>query len=517
MSKEDESLHKKLWRWETVSLAILVLGMASLGLIVGINYVWEEEIQDFVVVDAATDLRNDLTSFHLWFEEYINGDDTIDPEKNRELFVGAKKLARALLIGGKTQSGFVLRPLDTPQLREKAEALNTLLDSLEDRGVVRLREKSLSRSGSPNDQAFDKIFGEIISLATEIEDSMEKDIVRSMQQFQRLYLVILVVWAVIISGTTVGVGALSQRRRRSVHALRESQEMFQSLVNSTEDSIYLVDAECNYLFVNKRHLKRLGMADNSLNGRNYADFHTPEEMAVFRKRVDRVISTRESAQYEHQSLRDSRYFIQTFSPVMDTDGRISAVTVVSKNISERRQMEDDLRALSLTDELTGLYNRRGFFTLAAQQLKIATRMNKKLCLVLADLDDLKVINDTFGHHEGDSALVETANILRESFRESDIIARIGGDEFVVMPIEMTDDRAAMILLRLNQGFEKGNEKNRLRYRISISTGITMFDPAMPASIEEMLKQADDAMYEQKKLKKLCQGQTRNGLPQDEPS
>jgi len=490
-----------------MTLTILALGVLSLGLVVTIDFVWEHQIQDFIIVDAATDLRKDLTTFHLWFEEYLNGDTTVDIEKNRELFIESKKLARALIMGGTVQTGFVLRPVENTKIRLLADEIVTLLDRLEDSAVERLRRKSSSGSGSAADQDFDRIFDETIAKTGALEEMVEKDILVTMTQIKRLYRIILTAWVIIVAGAVIGVGLLVRKRRLSDYELRSSEEKFRSLVDSTEDSIYLVDADCNYLFVNKKHMLRLGISGDSFLGRNYADFHKPEEKAEFTKRVERVISTGDSAQYEHQSLRDGRHFLQTFSPVSGSDGRIKAVTVVSKNISDRKQMEDELRALSLRDELTGLYNRRGFFTLAEQQLRIANRMKKKLYLLLADLDDLKIINDTFGHQEGDAALVESALVLKDIFRESDIIARIGGDEFVVLPIEMTEDRSEAILNRLNQGLEKNNEKNQLRYRISISTGIAMYDPGGPCSIELMLSQADARMYEQKRLRKSAAGES----------
>lgn len=104
---------------------------------------------------------------------------------------------------------------------------------------------------------------------------------------------------------------------------------------------------------------------------------------------------------------------------------------------EHARMHERLHTISLHDDLTGLYNRRGFFTLAEHLLKLAKRQQEGLFMLYADLDDLKKINDTLGHQKGDWALIDTANLLKETFRESDIIARIGGDEFVVMPIETT--------------------------------------------------------------------------------
>ena len=104
------------------------------------------------------------------------------------------------------------------------------------------------------------------------------------------------------------------------------------------------------------------------------------------------------------------------------------IRCIFHDITEQKRMEEELRSLSLHDELTGLYNRRGFITLAEQQCKIADRMKREMMMIYIDLVKMKYINDTFSHQEGDRALIDTANILRNTFRPADIIARIGGDE-----------------------------------------------------------------------------------------
>ena len=176
------------------------------------------------------------------------------------------------------------------------------------------------------------------------------------------------------------------------------------------------------------------------------------------------------------------------------------MTVVSKRITELKKMEEELRTLSLTDALTGLYNRRGFMTLAEQHLKIANRLKSRIFMLYADLDNLKHINDTFGHQEGDTALKETAQILRETFREADIVSRIGGDEFVVMPIGSSERGTESVNSRLQNNLDISNNKKN-KYTLSLSIGITHYDPEHPVTLEELLFQGDKLMYEQKIRKK----------------
>ena len=172
-----------------------------------------------------------------------------------------------------------------------------------------------------------------------------------------------------------------------------------------------------------------------------------------------------------------------------------------KNIEERDHAEEMLRLLSLTDELTGLYNRRGFSTLSEQQFKIANRDRKPLLLVSADLDGLKDINDTFGHAEGDLALVETAAILRECVRKSDIVARIGGDEFVLLLTGGDEGFDTQKLIdRLEKLMEKHNRKRNREWKIQISIGFARRSPDSGQSLDDLIVRADRMMYEQKKKK-----------------
>jgi len=170
------------------------------------------------------------------------------------------------------------------------------------------------------------------------------------------------------------------------------------------------------------------------------------------------------------------------------------------DITERKRTEEALRMLSLADELTGLYNRRGLFTFADQRLKIANRMKKKILLLFADLDDLKWINDNFGHHEGDIALIEVADILKKTFRESDFIARVGGDEFVVLAGETEEANAELLTARLLESLRAYNAKKKHGYNLSISIGISKYDPEIPCSIKELIDKADRMMYKKKKEK-----------------
>lgn len=165
------------------------------------------------------------------------------------------------------------------------------------------------------------------------------------------------------------------------------------------------------------------------------------------------------------------------------------------------QLQEKLRVLSITDDLTGLPNRRGFFVLAEQQLKTAIRGKRDLALLFIDMDNFKTINDTWGHQEGDRALVSMGAIFQQSFRASDIIARMSGDEFAILLVDSPRRNIDVILERLMQNIERFNENNKTGFCISISIGMAVHDPDQQRSIDEMLRDADQLMYDHKLKKK----------------
>jgi diguanylate cyclase (GGDEF)-like protein len=167
-------------------------------------------------------------------------------------------------------------------------------------------------------------------------------------------------------------------------------------------------------------------------------------------------------------------------------------------------LDRELRLLALTDELTCLYNRRGFFAAAAHQLKLASRNTQNLLLLYCDLDNLKMINDSFGHQEGDLALIRTADALENAFRHSDILARLGGDEFVVLASETSGQTQEILLRRLEKCLKKSGASES-RYELSVSVGVARFDPKRAISLGELIAQADKAMYEKKRTHQKSRG------------
>jgi len=165
-----------------------------------------------------------------------------------------------------------------------------------------------------------------------------------------------------------------------------------------------------------------------------------------------------------------------------------------------RRREEQLRMLSLTDDLTGLYNRRGLFALGEHMMRTARRHKTGLGVLFLDLDGLTVINDRYGHRSGDDALRETAELLRKSIRESDVVARAGGDEFVVVA-EDDGTTAPDLAARMHRRIAAANVSGERQFPLQASTGVVYWRHSENATLHQLIERADARMYEDKRARK----------------
>ncbi len=216
--------------------------------------------------------------------------------------------------------------------------------------------------------------------------------------------------------------------------------------------------------------------------------------------MERLLASGRLGTVEGEMQAFGGVYLVSCTPVLDPQGRVTEIIHIATDISERKRAEEEIREMSFRDEMTELYNRRGFVTLAEQQLKAANRAGRPMRLTFVDCDGLKRINDTLGHETGNQALVETADILRQTFRETDIIARMGGDEFAVLAIETADLGPEAFSERLQQNIARLNSAASRSYRLSLSWGTALYDPQSPVSLDQLMSAADGLMYAQKRAK-----------------
>jgi diguanylate cyclase (GGDEF)-like protein len=172
-------------------------------------------------------------------------------------------------------------------------------------------------------------------------------------------------------------------------------------------------------------------------------------------------------------------------------------------------LQKELRRMATVDELTGLLNRRGFLAVAEHQLRLAARVGEPVALLFMDLDNLKTVNDSLGHAAGDRMLRETADIMAATFRDSDLIGRVGGDEFCVLLATSEDPGAKIALGRLREVTARRNVEPTQPYQLAFSVGITEFDPGNPSAVQELMEAADSLMYAEKRAKHAARDGTKD--------
>ena len=288
-------------------------------------------------------------------------------------------------------------------------------------------------------------------------------------------------------------------RRQTEEALLASEERYRLIFEKATDMIAFHDLSTfAHIYVNPATLATLDCSEADLLRTTAGELVHPEDRGdAFAKFRKAVAAGRGTAEFRVRKSDGTYIWVEATGRITPDEKGHPVALVISRDVTERIMRREKLRALTLEDPLTGVNNRRGFFHLADQQLKFANRTGSTLLLFFADVDDMKWINDHQGHKQGDLALIEAANVLREAFRDSDIIGRVGGDEFAVLALQAAGATAEDILARLEEGLTARNEQAGRQYQLTLSVGIAVYRPSAPVSLDELMAQADARMYEQK--------------------
>ncbi len=338
--------------------------------------------------------------------------------------------------------------------------------------------------------------------------------------------------------------------------LHTNEDLVRAFLEHVPASVYFKDRESRFVRISRSQAEKFGLADPDLAiGKTdfdmFSDEHAKQafddEQEIIRSGVP-ILNKEEKETWPDGT---ETWVLTTKLPWIDATGRVLGTMGISQDMTQRRraeqelqnykehlellvaqrtaelvrvnlQLERDIAArkiaeqalaekaaelarsnqilenISLTDDLTGLYNRKGFLALAAHRVKLANRNREPFSIAFIDLDDLKEINDSFGHLEGDRALRDTASLLRECFRESDILARLGGDEFAIFVAEADEGQIAR---RIEERLSERERNSPPRgYPLSLSMGIVVSDNSQEEEVETLLKRADGLMYQHKKGK-----------------
>lgn len=318
-------------------------------------------------------------------------------------------------------------------------------------------------------------------------------------------LIVTVAATALVTGTCVWLllhGRLTRERVRAdglAHAERE-RERYGRMLENLADGFLTFDADGRLAYANRQAERMLGdvTAHVLRSERRDGPVHRQLRVTIHH--------------YDHGENAAGRILLDRWVEAHAYPSE-DGLSVYLHDNTERRRREERIRQSSMIDDLTGLYNRRGFFTLAEQHLKLAERTGRNVLLMFADLDDFKEINDRFGHHEGDRALAEASRVIRSVFRDSDIISRIGGDEFAILALETSEVSGDILSRRLRDALAARNQRSRRGYDVSLSLGIARFDPRNPATIADLLARADSLMYEHKRQKEGTRDREASAAPE----
>jgi diguanylate cyclase (GGDEF)-like protein/PAS domain S-box-containing protein len=282
-------------------------------------------------------------------------------------------------------------------------------------------------------------------------------------------------------------------RKKAEENLRYEKNKLISILNSMEDGVYIVNQQYDIEYMNPAFKKvyRYGEGRKCYESLFYREAVCPW------CRMKEVLEGR-NVRWEWYCQNNLKSYDRSATPLLNPDGSISKLEIFH-DITILKQTEERLQSAAVTDELTGLFNRRGFFTLFEQHRMLADRNKRKMYLTYLDLDGLKAINDVLGHKAGDQALLDAAGILRKVFRKSDVLARIGGDEFAVLLSEPSDaDVDNVIVKHIRDKLKIYNKQVSHAYELLFSIGVTHYDPEDPRSIDELMTRADKLMYADKR-------------------
>jgi len=299
-------------------------------------------------------------------------------------------------------------------------------------------------------------------------------------------------------------------QKKTEMLLKESEERYRILTEKSLVGVYMVQDKI-FRYVNRAFANIHGYEPVEMIGKlGPMDFIVPGD----REKTEESVRMRERGETDGILLEvgitrkdGAARNVEVYGSRAIYNGRAAELGTLL-DVTEKKQMEEQLQTMSMKDELTKLYNRRGFFIVSEQQIRIANRTKNEVLCFFIDLDGMKWINDTLGHKEGDDALIMTANILRETFREADIIGRIGGDEFAVLAVGTSKAGADLLVKRLRKHIERYNKTYNRPYKLSLSTGVACYDPEHPQSIDDLMSEADTLMYKEKKEKYLRLGIAR---------
>jgi PAS domain S-box-containing protein len=393
-------------RWYWMPVFVLLLGMLSIGLLLWVDQISETQWRDSELSDALADLQNKTSLSHLWLEEVISGDEAVDIQKVKDDIDHAMSLAEAVLNGGKSEHGTILKPITDPKLRSRAEDIRALIVKSKGIALQRLQDPAASGIGSALDEEFDDVFKEFQAKADALEITMERAEIRAKARWKRLFFGILLTWASVVLVGTIGIWNREVRRRHAETALQKANEQLQSqagelekykerledlvekrtmelvaanfqlheeikereeaenslrtsenrfrtLVENLPQKICLKDKTCVYLYCNENYAQDLNARPEDIAGRTAYDFY-PKELAEKHIAEDkRILELGRIEENEERFIKNGQEVIvqKIKLPIKNERGDIAGILSIFWDITEKIRLESIAEAANLMENI----------------------------------------------------------------------------------------------------------------------------------------------------------------------
>jgi diguanylate cyclase (GGDEF)-like protein/PAS domain S-box-containing protein len=504
----DENSRKTLF----ISISLTLLTM----MIVYYSFYTGREIAERYIplVDASTKVQLKTTTAHLWFEEGISGDRTIDINEVWATLDQSEWYAQAMLDGGTLKKSTFLA-LNDPNLRKQIEEVIKGIHHFREIAQQRWASKSTSGIGSEIDQQFDQAFLKFSLSVKNVEATLHQAIANDLKTFK--FSQKILIFIIFILGLMISVLLLryKTKNKQNIDTLKlldksitESQEQLQNIINGAKLGYWDWYYKTGEHRVNNEWLAILGLSradiTNTVNDWDERIHPDDKELTINIVQAHIKSGTNYVAEFRMKHADGRWVWIQGSGSVVEYDEITNEplrLCGTHQDITNRKQAEEKLERIAHYDILTNLPNRSLLADRLSQAIVQCNRHEHSLAVVFLDLDGFKSINDAYGHDVGDELLIKVSIRMKAALRENDSIARIGGDEFVAVLSDLTKTEDCIpVLERLLKAASESITIGDLVLNVSASIGVTLY-PQDSADADLLMRHADQAMYVAKAIGK----------------